>query len=82
MVNVIHRSASDGPPELGDDDRWVFVESDSNGRFRGVGYSWKASGEGVGYRSLSEDDGDLERALAAAMAWASKYAVPTIWVIE
>jgi hypothetical protein len=32
------------------------------------------------YASLAEDDISLERALAAAQAWAERYQVPTIWV--
>lgn len=32
------------------------------------------------YASLAEDDASLEKALAAARAWAEKYSVPTIWV--
>ena len=38
------------------------------------------SGEWIGYCSLPEDDVSIELALKAAIAWAQKYDVPTIWV--
>ena len=82
MVEIIRLTDHADWPAIGEDERWIIVDSDSEGRFRGSGYSWKASGEGVGYLSLIEDDGDLDRALAAALEWATKYAVPKIWVVD
>ena len=66
-------------PDVGDEGRWLIVEA-SDGKFYGTGGSWKRSGEGVGYGSLSENDVTLDAALAAAHQWAAKYDVPTIWI--
>ncbi len=80
MADVIYLPPHEQMPELGDEKRWVTVDASDDGRFFGTGGSWKANGEWVGYGSLAEDDVSLEKALAAAQAWAEKYKVPTIWV--
>lgn len=80
MPDVIYLPSDEQMPDLGDDQRWLTVETSDDGRFIGSGGSWKASGEWVGYGSLAEDEGSLERAMAAAQEWAEKYEVPTIWV--
>jgi hypothetical protein len=80
MAELIYLSPGAHMPELGDDEPWLIVEASDNGRFFGSGAAWKPSGEWVGYRSLSEDDGSLADALAAAERWAAQYGVNTIWV--
>jgi hypothetical protein len=80
MAEVVYLAEGDEMPDAGEDTRWLCIESNGNGRFFGSGGSWKETGEWVGYGSLAEDDVTLERALAAAQAWAAKYRVPTIWV--
>lgn len=80
MAEVIYLPLNEQIPDLEDLERWLTVEASDDGRFFGTGSSWKASGDWVGYMSLAEDDVSLEKALAAAQAWAEKYQVPTIWV--
>lgn len=80
MAEVIYLSPHEQMPDLGDDQRWLTVDASNDGRFFGTGGSWKANGEWAGYCSLPEDDVSLEKALAAAQAWAEQYQVPTIWV--
>lgn len=80
MSEIIYLSPDEQMPDVGDDQPWLIVEASSDGQFFGSGGSWKANGEWVGYGSLVEDDVSLEKALAAAQQWATKYGVPTIWV--
>ena len=80
MADVIYLPPHEQMPDAGDDQRWITIDASDDGRFFGTGGSWKASGEWVGYGSLPEDDVSLERAMAAAQAWANKYDVATIWV--
>lgn len=80
MVELIYLAPNEDKPELPDEDRWIIVEANEEGGFYGSGWSRKASGESVFYRSLLEDDVSLEAALAAAMEWAEKFGVPKIWV--
>ncbi len=80
MAEVVYLSPNDQMPDLGDNQRWLTIEASRDGQFFGTGASWKASGEWVGYGSLVEDDVSLEAAMAAALVWAAKYDVPTIWV--
>jgi hypothetical protein len=80
MTEIIYLSPDEQMPDVGDDQPWSTVEASNSGQFFGTGSSWKRSGEWVGYGSLTQDDISLERALAAAQEWASKYGVPTIWV--
>lgn len=80
MAEVIYLQPHEQMPDLGDRQRWIMIDASDDGRFFGTGGSWNVSGEWVGYGSLGEDDISLERAMAAAQAWADKYQVPTIWV--
>jgi hypothetical protein len=80
MAEVVYLPPLEQMPDLGDDQRWLTVEASDDDRFFGSGGSWRANGEWVGYGSLAEDDASLEKAMAAAHAWAEKYGVPTIWV--
>jgi hypothetical protein len=80
MAEVIYLPPHEQMPDPADKQRWLTVEASDDGRFFGTGSSWKANGEWVGYRSLAEDDVSLEKAIAAAQAWAEKYNVPTIWI--
>ena len=66
-------------PLVADDQPWLYVE-ETDGLFFGSGAAWKTSGEWVGYVSLSENDADLDTAVEAALDWARRYNVPTIWV--
>ena len=80
MTEIIYLAPDEHMPDFGDDQRWLIIEASSDGQFFGSGASWKSDGDWVGYGSLIEDDVSLERALAAAEAWATRYAVPIIWV--
>lgn len=80
MAQVVYLAEGDEMPHLGEEARWIIIEHSGDGRFFGSGASWSETGEWVGYGSLSENDVSFEKALAAAQAWAEKYAVPTIWV--
>lgn len=80
MTSIIYLGANETMPQVGDNQPWITIEATTDGLFYGTGASWKRSGEWVGYGSLPEDDVDLERAIAAAMEWAKRYDVPTIWV--
>jgi hypothetical protein len=80
MVEIVRLNVDADPPLLADDQPWLYVEQSDEGLFYGTGSSWKASGEWVGYRSLAENDVDLDCAIKAACEWADRYNVPTIWV--
>jgi hypothetical protein len=80
MADIVYLAPDEEMPDVGDDQPWLTIDASPEGLFFGTGASWKADGEWVGYGSLVEDDVSLERALAAAQAWATKYGVPTIWV--
>lgn len=80
MTEIIYLSPGDQTQDFGDDQPWLTVEASNNGQFFGTGGSWKSNGEWVSYGSLVENDVSLGAALAAAQEWATKYAVPTIWV--
>ena len=80
LAKVIYLARGEEIPDFGDDQRWLTVEASDDGRFFGTGSSFRSSGEGVHYISLPENDVTLEGALAAAQEWATKYAVPAIWV--
>ena len=79
MANVVYLAPREEMPDVGDEGRWLIIDA-YDGKFLGTGGSWKRSGEWVGYGSLSENDVSLDAALAAALQWAAKYDVPTIWV--
>ena len=80
MVELVYLPPGERVPDVGDDAPWVFVEAYPTGLFCGSGGAWKPTGEWVGYGSLSEDDVSLEKAVAAALAWAENHGVPTVWV--
>ena len=80
MTEFIYLGPGEQMPELADNEPWLVVEASDDGRFFGTGYGRKPSGEEVFYASLVEDDVSLERALAAAMSWASERGVGRIWV--
>ena len=67
-------------PTLPEEEPWLTVEASDDGRFFGTGYGRKPSGEDVFYVSSVENDGSLEAAIAAAVAWAEKRAVLRVWV--
>lgn len=79
VAEVVYLAPAEAMPDVGDLGRWLLVHA-VDGAFYGSGGSWKSTGEWVGYCSLAEDDVSLETALAAAVKWAVKYDVPTIWV--
>lgn len=79
MVEIVRLDADAERPLVADNQPWLYVE-ETDGLFFGSGGAWKASGEWVGYGSLSENDADLSRAVEAARDWALRYNVPTIWV--
>lgn len=79
-VEVIYLASNQVAPDFSDDERWLTVEANEDGKFYGTGWSQRPSGEGVAYMSLAEDDFSLEAALRAAQAWAAKYGVDRIWV--
>ena len=79
MAEIVHLPPEEDKP-AGADQPWLIIEASHDGKFFGSGQSWRANGEWVGYLSLVEDDVSLETALAAAQDWATKHAVPTIWV--
>lgn len=80
MVELVYLASDDRMPEPTDDEPWLIVEASNDGRFFGSGWGRKASGEGVFYVSLSEDDVSLEAALNAATKWAGERGVTRIWV--
>jgi hypothetical protein len=80
VAEVVYLTKGEVMPDEGDNMRWLLIHHSGDGRFFGSGFSWKESGERVGYRSLSEDDVSLEAALSAAQSWATQYKVPKIWV--
>lgn len=80
MADVIYLSPDEEMPDHGDNQRWLTVDASDDGRFFGTGGSFKPDGGWVGYRSLAEDDGSLETAVASAQQWAAKYDVPSIWI--
>ncbi|MDG5751567.1 hypothetical protein P8R33_10655 [Qipengyuania sp. XHP0211] len=80
MAEVVYLEPHEKLPVLGDEERWLLVEANDEGGFYGSGWSRKPNGESVFYGSPSENDVNLERALAAAKGWAEKYSVPKIWV--
>ena len=80
MAEIIYLKPDQERPTLSEEERWLFVEANDEGGFHGSGWSRKPDGESVFYGSLSEDDVNLEKALAAAESWAEKYSVPKIWV--
>ncbi|HEY6816840.1 MAG TPA: hypothetical protein VI168_14985 [Croceibacterium sp.] len=79
MTEVVYLAPGKVMPDVGDEGRWLIIEANDE-KFYGSGGSWKQTGEWVGYASLPEDDLSLEAALAAAVSWAAKYSVPTVWV--
>lgn len=80
MAEIVYLRPDQTMPDLGDDQRWITIEATRDGLFYGTGGSFKMTGEWVGYCSLPEDDVSIELALEAAIVWAQKYAVPTIWI--
>jgi len=80
MVEIVYLRPDEQMPEVGDEERWITIDANDDGRFFGSGWSRRPSGESVFYRSLPEHDISLEAAIAAATEWAEKYSVPTIWV--
>jgi hypothetical protein len=80
MVEVVYLVPNEEMPEVGDEERWITIDANPDGRFFGSGWSRKRSGESVFYRSLADNDASLDAAIAAATEWAEKYSVPTIWV--
>jgi hypothetical protein len=80
VATVVYLSPGEEMPDVADHCPWLLIHHSGDGRFFGSGASWKPSGEWVGYRSLSDDDGSLEAAIGVAQQWAALYSVPTIWV--
>jgi len=80
MVEIVRLEVDAERPSLAEDQPWLYIDQSDERLFYGTGGSRKASGEWVGYGSLSEDDIDLDRAIKAACEWADRYNVPTIWV--
>ena len=80
MAEIVYLKPHKEPPIFGNEERWLLVEANNDGGFYGSGWSRKPDGESVFYGSLSENDVNLEKALAAAEAWAEKYSVTKIWV--
>ena len=67
-------------PEVPDDEQWLAVEADDDGRFFGSGWGRKPSGESAFYVSLAENDATLEAAVSAAAEWAVERGISRIWV--
>lgn len=80
MVEVIHLAPGEQMPILPDEEPWIVVEANDDGRFFGTGYGRKAGEEDLFYISSAESDGSLEVAIAAATTWAERRGVPRIWV--
>jgi hypothetical protein len=80
LAEVVYLLPGVEMPDAGDGKPWLIIEAATSGLFYGSGGSYRPNGEWVGYASLAEDDVSLERALAAAERWATKYQVPTIWI--
>jgi hypothetical protein len=80
MVELVYLSPGEQMPEAAGDEPWLLVEASGDGRFFGSGYGFNASGEGVFYGSLAENDVSLDAALGAASEWAADQGVPCIWV--
>ncbi len=53
-----------------------------DGFFFGTGGGYREDGERVHYISLSENDVSLERALTAALEWAAKRGIATLYVVR
>lgn len=80
MARLIYLQPGEELPQFDDEQPWLAVEASDDGRFFGTGAAWKPNGDAVFYGSLAEGDVSLETAVAAALHWATKYNVPTIWV--
>ena len=80
MVELIHAAPGEKMPILSEQETWIVVEASGDGQFFGTGYGKKADGEDVFYISLTENDGSLKAAIAAATMWAEQRGVPRIWV--
>ena len=80
MACLIYVQPGEELPQFDDEQPWLTVEASDDGRFFGTGAAWKSNGDAVFYGSLAETDVSLETAVAAALEWATKYDVPTIWV--
>jgi hypothetical protein len=80
MAHLIYLKPGVELPQFDDEQPWLIVEGSDDGRFFGTGAAWKPNGDAVFYGSLAENDLSLATAVSAALEWATKYDVPTVWV--
>jgi hypothetical protein len=82
MVEVVDLSPGEKRPHGGEDDPWMEVRCTRDGFFFGTGSGYREDGERVHYISHSENDVSLERALTAALEWAGRRGVATLYVVR